>query len=451
MVSDMNDNTKPLFEQYETAVSYIMEIPRFSAKNDPLQTAEFLKLVGEDTDACVIHVAGTNGKGSVCAYLNSVYRCQGRKTGMFTSPHLVDIRERIRINDELISKEDFVKCANRIMVLTEEFDKTHTGYHPSFFEFLFFMAVYWFRINRVDVAIYETGLGGRLDATNSLTHKDICVITSIGMDHMEYLGNTIREIAGEKAGIIQKGVPVVFCDNNPEVTEVIADKAAELGAKAYPVDTCEKNICGGNKKNIDFSYKYRYDSNAIFTVQTCAHYQVNNAALALRTLQILQGEDIIDSPQVTGGISSMFWPGRMEEIEDNVFVDGGHNVPGIEAFIESVANDGCEGKRYLLFSAVSDKQVRDMIGLLVRSELFEGIGICPIDSYRATDIAVLGRYFKECMEECKTDIKVYEFDDTLTAYNGMCSIRRNTDDRTYICGSLYLVGAIKAIRGQTDD
>lgn len=448
-------------KDYEAAVSYILGIPRFNAKNNPETTKRFLKLIGENISARVIHVAGTNGKGSVCSFLDSVHRKMGKKTGLFTSPHLVDIRERICIDGEMISKDAFLECTNYVLDKIGIFNGEDGTYHPSFFEFVFFIAVRYFDVNDVEVEIFETGLGGRLDATNSLSRKDICVITPIGLDHMEYLGDTLSDIAGEKAGIIKEGTPVVYFGAEDEVNSVIERAAEQKGAACHQVSSKNTEILRINEKDIDFSYKYGYDKDIIFSVQTYALYQVSNASLCLSALQILYGEDIVETEEVRTGISSMSWPGRMEEVSTGVFVDGGHNVHGVKAFIESVKVDGYDGRRMLLFSAVSDKQVDVMGKMLVNSKLFNEINICHIDNSRGTGLEQLKRIIGDSIKEAEKKqsvegalgdgvvegdtglcIGMKEYSGLGEAYDDMVA-RKPEDYRMYICGSLYLVGAVK--------
>ena len=202
---------------FEQAEQYINEIPRFAGKNTVEDTSRLLTIAGCDRlPFPVIHVAGTNGKGSVCACLASILKESGRRVGIFTSPHLVDIRERIRIDDEMISENRFAEVFWEVQILADKGKKEGLS-HPSFFEYLFLMAMIYFRDEKPDAVILETGLGGRLDATNSVSHPALCVITEIGFDHMQYLGDTLEEIAGEKAGIIKKGVPVIFQDRRPDI------------------------------------------------------------------------------------------------------------------------------------------------------------------------------------------------------------------------------------------
>ncbi|MBP5309925.1 MAG: bifunctional folylpolyglutamate synthase/dihydrofolate synthase [Lachnospiraceae bacterium] len=432
------------FKDYDDAVSYILQIPRFSAKNDMDDTKAFLRIIGEAKAETVIHVAGTNGKGSTCAFLNSIYIEQKKITGMFTSPHLLDIRERIRINDEMISKDDFLACADYVMEKLDKMKDIRADYHPSFFEFVFFMAERYFSLKKAQVIIYETGLGGRLDATNSLSKKDVCVITQIGMDHMEYLGDTHALIAREKAGIIKKGVPVVCWKSDSECDQVIENRAKELGSDICFVGKDNISQVSFNKKNIDFSYKYGYDKDVMFRVQSYAHYQVYNAAIALKTLQVLQSDDCVYLDYVRSGIEKMTWRGRMEQIGPNVFVDGGHNEDGIAAFIDSVKADECTGKRYLIFSAVNDKRVSKISRMIVTCGLFDLISLCELKGNRASALNELEKIFKDVIDDTESCIGLRAYKSVREAYEEE-KTKLKSNDRLYICGSLYLVSEILAL------
>ena len=214
---------------YEEAVKYILDIPKFTRKNDASHTKTLLGLLGDPQEAAkVIHVAGTNGKGSVCAYLDAMLRSEGKRTGLFTSPHLVKMNERIVIDGSPISDDAFVFVFEKTLSCVRQMEKQGLA-HPTFFEFLFAMACTAFADAGVEYAVLETGMGGRLDATNTVERPLACVITSIGMDHMEYLGNTPAEIAGEKAGIIKPGVPVFFSETSEESDSVIEKTAEKRG------------------------------------------------------------------------------------------------------------------------------------------------------------------------------------------------------------------------------
>ena len=204
---------------YQEAVNYILEIPKFTKKNDREHTRAFLRYLGDPQEHMkVLHVAGTNGKGSVCAYLDGMLRSEGKRTGLFTSPHLVKMNERIVTGGEQISDAQFCAVFEKTRKAVESMEAQGLA-HPTFFEFLFGMALAAFAEAGTEYAVIETGLGGRLDATSAVEDPAVCVITSIGLDHMEYLGHTLGEIAGEKAGIIRPGVPVFYAQTAEESVE----------------------------------------------------------------------------------------------------------------------------------------------------------------------------------------------------------------------------------------
>ena len=218
---------------YEEAVAYIEEIPKFTTKNKLEHTRKCLDLLGSpDKKRKIIHVAGTNGKGSVCAFLSTMLEEGGYKCGLFTSPHLIKINERFQINEEMVSDEAFLRAFLKIKALADELVEAG-DYHPTYFEFLFLMGMVIFDEADVDLLVLETGLGGRLDATNSIVSPLACVITSISLDHVEYLGDTIEKIAAEKAGIIKNGIPVVAVDEENGAFPVIERTAKEKKSPVY--------------------------------------------------------------------------------------------------------------------------------------------------------------------------------------------------------------------------
>src|SRR5574344_437025 len=224
-----------LIMTYDECVEYISEIPKFTKKNSLDHTRKLLDLLEiNEQEYKIIHVAGTNGKGTVCALIsNALVTCE-KKTGLFISPHLVKINERIRINNDQIDDELFLDAFLQVKRAVDQLVEAGDA-HPSFFEYLFLMAMYVYKKEKVEYIILETGLGGRLDATNVFRKPLLTVITSIGMDHMEYLGDTIDKIAQEKAGIIKKGVPVIFWGEDSKVAEVIQNRAYVLEAPAEAV------------------------------------------------------------------------------------------------------------------------------------------------------------------------------------------------------------------------
>ncbi len=447
-------------DTFGAAVSYLCELPRFTRKNTMEDTWAYLGRLGSPDKKIrhVIHVAGTNGKGSVCAYLRSILEEAGYTTAVFTSPHLVDIRERFTVRGGMISREDFLRAFLQVYdgLNWEELEQG-TGYHPTFFEYLFFMAMLLFSEADCDYCILETGLGGRLDATNAVSRKDLAVITRIGLDHTEYLGDTLAEIAGEKAGIMCAGAPCVYCDEVPEASAVFAERAQKLRTEGVPVSKKDYTFFNFSNKTIDFSLHTRYYGYIRVILHTTARYQMENAALAAHAAETLDRGRSITAAQIRRGLEQCFWPGRMEEILPEVYVDGAHNEDGIRAFLDTVAQDGCRERgqsRSLLFSVVSDKDYGAMAERILRSGCFDRIVAAPMETGRALSLEELRETFMEAAramnpslgqdrkgEEAARPVLVF-YDSVYTAFTQVIEKQRQ-GERVYIAGSLYLVGKIK--------
>lgn len=449
---------------YDQAVEYIMNIPRFTTKNTMADTQSFLHCLGDpDRGLRILHVAGTNGKGSVCAYMRSVLEAAGKRVAVFTSPHLVDVRERFCMDGEMISRDAFLAAFSAVY---EKLDwqalEAGKGYHPTFFEYLFFMAMLIFAQEKPDYCILETGLGGRLDATNAVARKELAVITHISLDHVEYLGHTLEAIAGEKAGIMQEGVPVVYADTCREVGQVIRARARFLSAAVYPVSKIDYSFSKNSNKNIDFSYISRYYGSVRLELPTFAGYQMENCSLALRALEVLaereqtaaDGDEPLQlTPQILqGGVSAWFWPGRMEEVRHEVYVDGAHNVDGVRAFLEAVAADGHKGGRHLLFGVVRDKDYAAMLHQIVASGLFDRLSIVHLNNARAVSL----EHLRQVLEAYPEIGAVRQYATTAAALQELLEEHPSagqqaavelqvTPQRIYIAGSLYLAGEVKAI------
>ncbi len=422
---------------FKEAEEYILDIPRFGGKNTLEDTKEFLKACGDiSKDIPTIHIAGTNGKGSVCALLRDTFIEAGYTPAVFTSPHLVNITERFTIGREEISEEEFLDCFQRVYELMHEEPFASKGYHPSYFEYLFFMAVLWFKDKKPDVVILETGLGGRLDATNSIESPVLTIITEIGFDHTEYLGDTIEEIAFEKAGILKKNVPLVYMYKETS-SPVIEKRAKELDVKTFPVSKDYIKNLKVSTKGIDFSFESPYYENVNLSLKARALYQSENGAVAFCALNLLRKGDIfnISDEDIRRGFKGMYWPGRMEEIAENIFLDGAHNEDGIKAFLESVAEDKAVARR-LLFTAVSDKNVEKITKMIADSALFDHVYIAPLKSARAASVDRLVSAFERC------NVSVVTYESTVLAFKAMCT-EKKPFETGYVAGSLYLVGEIK--------
>lgn len=432
---------------FKEATDYLFNIPKFTKKNEPEKTRGFLEEIGDiSLQIPTIHVAGTNGKGSVCAYLRAGLEKNGLKVGMFTSPHLVSVCERFMIDDEMISEREFVNTFNYIQSMVEEIHSKDgfENYHPTFFEYLFFMAVVWFKSKAPDVIILETGLGGRLDATNAVSKPVLCVITEIGLDHCEYLGDTKEKIAYEKAGIIKKGVPVVYISGENGVNSVIEAVAKEKNSPVYKVTSENIKNLETFPGRVDFLTQSLYDEFVKISLHTDALYQTENASIAFKALLALSEllPQALDMKISAEGLSDMEWPGRMEKLSCGITVDGAHNEDGVNAFLKTVANDGA-GKRTLLFSAVGDKNIEAVAKSIVDSNLFEKIVLCTLESYRTASMERLQEAFKG-------------FDKKLVLCDGVKEALGEIEEenlfgtKAYACGSLYLVGEIKTLENEEE-
>lgn len=424
---------------YEEAVAYIEETPKFTTKNSLEHTKECLRRLGDPQKKFkVIHVAGTNGKGSTCAFLTSILREAGYSCGLFTSPHLVEINERFQINEENIDNDTFLRAFIKVKALSDML-VAEGNYHPTYFEMLFLMGMVIFAEAGVDYVTLETGLGGRLDATTSVEKPIACVITSISFDHMQYLGDTIEKIAWEKAGIIVPGVPVIYDGNNPKAAEVIRKRAAELQSPAYEVRLENTQILKITQAGIDFSLKNAYYGDTVFSIPFIARYQVMNGALALTAMDVVKEELKVPLKKIQQGMRNTRWQGRMETVMPGVIVDGAHNEDGIEKFVETAAHFQEEFPLTLLFSAVDDKDYKDMIHTICSRISFRSIVVTQVGGYRLVPAQKLAAIFTEA--GCK-EVKAYE--DIQEAFEEACHLK-GSDGMLFCVGSLYLVGEIKSV------
>ena len=426
---------------YEEAAAYIEEIPKFTKKHTLEHTKTFLKRLGNPAaDRKIVHVAGTNGKGSVCAYLQAILMAEGKRTGFFTSPHLVSVNERIRVDNIQIDNETFLKVFRKVLKIVRQMVEDGIE-HPSYFEFLFGMGMTAFAETDVEYIILETGLGGRLDATNAIDNPALAIITSISLDHTAILGDTIEKIAGEKAGIIKPGVPVFFDGSSKKAAEVIKAKASELGVSCREVTKNAYEIQEVHRKYIAFSRRSAYDKDVIFQVPMCGCYQAMNAELALEASEYLLAGEEIHMDRWKEALAELHWEGRMERVGAHITVDGAHNPGAMEAFVESVkALDESErGEMVLLFSAVSDKKYDQMIEYLCKNLDVKAYVVTQIEDERgvpAEELADVFRRYTDRPVYCKERLE----DAVRTAMN-----ERGETGEIYCLGSLYLVGMMKKL------
>ncbi len=350
----------------------------------------------------VIHVAGTNGKGSTCAMIDSIARACGRRCGLFTSPHLIDFRERIRVSGVEISEEECAAMLTELRLLCDGMDT-----HPTFFEITLVLAMRWFRIRECEMIILETGMGGRLDATTAVP-ADVCVITPIGLDHMQWLGNSLDEIALEKAGIIAYGKPVISAPQEAGVERVLEQEANELRA---PLEFIREPLLG-------------------YPMALTGDHQKWNAALAVAALH--RAGLPLNSDSVGYGLSHVAWPGRFERITPGVILDGAHNPQSAEVLAATWRQCFPGEKTCLIFSAVAGKDIGKILEVL--APLASRIFFCPVDTPRALPTEELAAFLPD-------DAPPYE---TFASFRDAFAAVSIQGDSILVAGSLFLVGEARA-------
>lgn len=350
-----------------------------------------------------IHVAGTNGKGSTCSFLASLLKENGGKIGLFTSPHIFDFRERIRINGKEISEEEVLSVCNLIKT-------ANLPIQPSFFEITFVMAMLHFEANNCDVAVIETGLGGRLDATNVLEPL-LSIITNISFDHQYLLGNSLEEIATEKAGIIKQKIPVLVAEQRIELQRLFAEKADLEKSKIF------------------------YLNQSKVTPFAIASYQQTNLQTALQALEIIEiefTEELINKAIKNLFLNSGLY-GRFQKIKDNptIIIDAAHNIGGIQILISELKQTPPNKIKFLI-GLTSDKNIEELIGALpLQSELH----LCIFKNKRSTS-------YQSFMEFAKTTKRICKVHKAVNPAIRQLIKQSDTDDTIIICGSFFLLSDI---------
>ncbi len=412
-------------------IEYINE-PRWQKVSLGLtRIKELLNLLGSPQNELeFVHVAGTNGKGSVCAFLESALRMSGLKTGLFTSPYVQVFNDRIRVDNKNINDEELLDITLQVRDAANRVESI-LGEHPTEFELMTAIAFLYFLKSKCDIVVCEVGLGGRLDSTNVIVPK-ASVVTKIGLDHIQILGNSLEEIANEKAGIIKDGVPVVSAAQEDSAMQVILDVARKKNSKIY---VCEEQIA----KQYDLMMK--------------GNFQYQNASIAKRTLDVLAksfpqlNEDVIKK-----GIESATWPGRFEIFDKNlpdyieeVIVDGAHNIDGARALKDSLLSlPNLSNKRLIaIFGALKDK---DIIGVLSElAPLFEEFFIYEPNSQRAMKSEDIARLVSEFPNVKEIQEVNFAKDAIKRVLEGDFNLDKNKNSQNIVVcfGSLYSIGEIR--------
>lgn len=389
---------------YHEAIDWLFSTQMFGIKLGLDGTRHLLKetLAYPAHGVTVIHVAGTNGKGSTSAMIDRIARACGKRCGLFTSPHLIDYRERIKVSGQEISEES---CAAMLTELREICSRMDP--HPTFFEITLTLAMRWFRKSNCEVIVLETGMGGRLDATTAVP-ADVCVITPIGLDHMQWLGNTLEEIATEKAGIFVTGKPIISSPQTPSVRSVLEKNAGEVRAS---IEFIDQPLLG-------------------YAMALVGEHQKWNAALAVTALH--HARFALNSDSVRYGLAHVEWPGRFEIIRPGIVLDGAHNPHSATVLAATWRETYSDRKAALVFSAVAGKDIHGILEIL--SPLASQIFFCPVDTPRAVPPADLAN-------DLPSDAPPHAiFPDFQSAFAAATS----AGGPVLVAGSLFLVGEARA-------
>ncbi|WP_062551500.1 bifunctional folylpolyglutamate synthase/dihydrofolate synthase [Peptoniphilus phoceensis] len=421
---------------YEEIVANIEKrIGKFKSKGN-VRIKKFLENIDSPHKKLkVIHIAGTNGKGSTVSFLKDILK-EDYKLGTFVSPHLITYCDRIKIGDREISQKDFADIGEFILEKEKEIVEEYG--ELNLFEFLTIMAIIYFEREKVDLAVLEVGMGGRADSTNIFTSREklISIITSISMDHMEYLGNTIEEIADAKAGIIQEDGLVVTTNKDEKILKVINKETVEKSAEIFYTKDLESEIIKSDLKGIDFRVKLDGKEEKFHLTQI-GDYQAENALGAIYALYILNKRGIlkISIDEIRDRIKNSTWAGRMEIVSRDplIILDGAHNFDGIKKLVESIDNFKFK-KLYLIMSILSDKEHKKMLEEI--SSFTDEVVFVNLDYKRGTSPEEL----KKEAASYGLRAQVMKLEDAIDHYKE----KYDDGDLILITGSLYFVSEARA-------
>ena len=369
----------------------------------------------------IIHVTGTNGKGSTIAFMRELFVTHGKKVGTFTSPHIISIHDRICINGQPIAEEDFVRIANQVKEMEKILLETHD--QLSFFELLTLIALLYFKEQGVDLVLLEVGIGGLLDTTNVVT-GEIAVITSIGLDHQETLGDSLEEIAVQKAGIFKAGKKAVIAKLTPEAELVCQKRARELAVELYQAGQ-DFTLNAG-----DFSSKLASFSQLEIGLEGA--YQQENAALALETFLLFMASrgERVEEVLVRRALQETHWAGRLERIRPQIYLDGAHNLPALTRLVEFIQGKIQQGYQVrILFGALKRKDYQGMLGYLSKQ-------------LPQVELKVTGFDYQGSLDE--KDVAGYDLIPSYGDFIREFEDKANGQDLLFVTGSLYFISEVRA-------
>ena len=410
---------------YQEALEYIHSNYWLGSKPGLSRTRELLSKIGNPQEKLsFIHVAGTNGKGSFCAMLASVLKAAGYQVGLFTSPYILSFPERIRVNGENIPDLSLAELVGYIRPFADSMSDK-----PTEFELITAVAMEYFSREKCDIVVLECGMGGRLDSTNVIPSAKLSVITGISLDHTAYLGSTVKEIAAEKAGIIKKGTPCLFCGTEQEARKVIGERAKKMSA---PLITVNRQDLKVKKVDLEGTVLDIGDHTDLF-LPLLGVYQPFNALNVVTAVGILQNQGMRITPQaLREGLKTVKWPARYEKISQKplIFFDGGHNPEGVKAAVESTKLYFGNQKLLLVTGMMADKDHKEMI--LRLSEIAKEAFCVKPDNPRALAAETLAGELIAC------GVKSTAFSSVSQALSAVIKKAQEQSDAILCVGSLYL-------------
>ncbi|SDK27187.1 bifunctional folylpolyglutamate synthase/dihydrofolate synthase [Alkalibacterium thalassium] len=419
-----------------TEVIELVNTNRGTGQKENLNRMRLLmsKLGNPQDSLRVVHIAGTNGKGSVSAFLSSILSQAGIKSGVYTSPHLESINERIKISGQMITDDAFIEATEIVAPFVEQVEE-ETGERLYSFEILTAVALLHFSVCGCELVILETGIGGRLDATNVVSSSEASIITSIGYDHMKVLGDTIEQIAAEKAGIIKSNGLVIFPEMSEEVDAVISRKAADVQADMIKVTP--NHISSVNMTDTYSSFSYKEMDGLV--IHLLGRHQIINAVLAVEASQILEQRGFaITSEHIRRGLELAAWPGRMEKISEHptILIDGAHNPEGVAALRENIGYLFPDEPLTFVVGMMKDKEYKEMIEQML--PYAEKVLTVSPDPYRGFDAEATADWLKDKGQDAQAFKSV---DELIVELKSQSYLNR----KVIVFGSLYLIGDMRRL------
>ena len=434
------------FQSYQEAVNWVTGLKPFGIKPGLARMEYMMEKLGHpERRIRPIHVAGTNGKGSTCAIISQILKELDYAVGTFTSPYITKFTNRIQYNGEDIPEEEVVRLLNDIKPLADELEHSELG-APTMFEVSTALAILYFaKVSCPYYVVWEAGLGGRLDSTN-IVHPAVTVITNIGHDHMDVLGNTLLDVAREKAGIMKSGVPLISGVKQPEIALFLDEHARQRKAKHYSAGR-DFSVLGkhASSEGQSFDYESLFTRLEDLELSLIGEHQLENAAVALMTIDVLKQYNalIVEEEQLRSALSRVIWPGRLEVVGQNpsVLLDGAHNPEGAEALVRAIKQHFPHRKLHILIGMMPNKNHKSYLEHILH--IVDRLIVTEPDFHKKWPAAEAAEKISQWANEAGCDCEIVLEKDWKKALD-LLRDAVDEDDLAVVCGSLYLVADVRS-------